>query len=152
MNACYKSLEVTFIYVFGVETVTLCVCRGQTTACSYGSWGLNSRPQACQQALLPLSQLAGPYCEDFASGLMVPCWVYGEGWAQHTFCWYFICYLTGYILFYLSWTTRCQLSLCLFPILVSLGEDGGILTWLCSWTPPTFSWAVCALRLAFLLH
>lgn len=26
MNACYKSLEVTFIYVFGVETVTLCVC------------------------------------------------------------------------------------------------------------------------------
>lgn len=73
MNACYKSLEVTFIYVFGVETVTLGVCRGQTTACSYGSWGLNSRPQACQQALLPLSQLAGPYCEDFASGLMVPC-------------------------------------------------------------------------------
>lgn len=55
MNACYKSLEVTYIYVFGVETVTLCVCRGQTTACLYGSWGLSSSPQVCQQVLLPLS-------------------------------------------------------------------------------------------------
>lgn len=128
-----------------VETVTQCVCRGQTTACSYGSWGLTSGSQVCQQVLLLLSQLTGRYCGHFASGLMVPSWVYGEGWEQHPFCWHFICYLTGYILFYLSWTSRCQLCVCLLIILISLGEDEGILNWLCSWTPPTFSWGLhCA--------